>query len=171
MLSQREAADLLGESPSTAGPVPRIEWESFYGWLCDNWKAGQHVSIFAPNQLGKTHMIRYGLLPCWQKYFVLIVQFKPKDPALAGLGRQIRHFPNRLDRLPYETRGLNSPKWEKDPEWFRLRLPGYRWSANGGREGQSYRSARRLATLRTGVPRSPVLAAGLPAIGRRVAAA
>jgi hypothetical protein len=146
MLSREDAARLLDDGGGDPEAVPRVEWEPFFEWLCANWKAGQHVSIFGPNQIaGKTHMIRYGLLPCWQRYFVLILQFKPRDPAMVGMGHEIKHFPTKLDRVQYDTRKYDSPKWDKDPEWFRLRLPAYRWSANGGREGQSYRTARRMA--------------------------
>jgi len=143
MLSRADAAALLEDEPNDNTGVARVPWEDFYAWLCDNWQAGDHVSLIAPTGAGKTHVIRYGLLPCWQRYPVLILQFKPKDSALRGLGREIKHFPNRLDRLPYETRGLNSPKWKTDPEWFRLRLPGYRFSTRA--EPPSYRQARRLA--------------------------
>src|SRR5437016_9003059 len=142
MLSQREAARFLGEDDNNDGLVPRVEWEPFFLWLCANWQAGEHVSIIAPTGAGKTHLVRYGLLPCWQRYPVLIVQFKPRDPALAGLGREVKHFPSRIDRLPYETRRFDSPKWQTDPEWFRLRLPSYRFSTRG--EPASYRQARRM---------------------------
>lgn len=140
MLNREEAAQLLDDGGQP--DVPRVGWEDFYQWLCDNWKAGDHVSIVAPTGAGKTFLIRYGLLPCWQRYPVVIVQFKPKDPDMKGLGREIRHFPTRIDRLPYDTRKLDSPKWESDPEWFRLRVPGYRYSARG--ESPQHRQAKQL---------------------------
>jgi hypothetical protein len=140
VLSREEATRLLDDASS--GQVRRVDWEDFYTWLCDTWQAGEHISIIAPTGAGKTHLIRYGLLPCWQRYPVLLIQFKPCDPALSGLGREIKHFPTKLDRLPYETRGYDSKKWATDPEWFRLRLPSYRFTTRG--EPQSYRQARRL---------------------------
>ena len=143
-LTQQEAAQFLDEPD--IDPVPRVEWEPFFDWLCGVWETGMHVSIVSPTGSGKTHLIRYGLLPCWQRYPVLIIQFKPKnhkDASLRGLGRPIDHFPNRLDRLPYDTRKMDSPKWDKDPEWFRLQLPSYRFSSRG--EPAGYRRARDVA--------------------------
>ncbi len=142
MLSRADAAALLDDGQAEEA-VPRVPWEEFYAWLCDVWEAGEHISIISPTGSGKTHLIRYGLLPCWQRYPVMLLQFKPKDSALRGLGREIKHFPTRLDRLPYDTRGKDSKKWATDPEWFRLRLPGYRFSTRA--EPPSYRQARRIA--------------------------
>lgn len=123
----------------------RIGWDEHQAWLEDNWRAGMHVSIFAPNDGGKTHLIRHGLMPCWQLYPALIVQYKKRDPALAGFGRAVKNFPSWDDRLPYDLRSLESEKWQSDPEWFRLVLPVYRWSSHDARRQPSYMRARRVA--------------------------
>jgi hypothetical protein len=142
VLSQREAAALLDEEPDNESIAPRVEWEDFDAWLCDSWQAGDHFSIVAPTGAGKTFLIRYGLLPCWRRYPVFVVQCKPKDPDMKGLGREVKHFPTKLDRLPYETRGYDSKKWDTDPEWFRLRVPAYRYSSRG--EPAGHRHAKQL---------------------------
>jgi hypothetical protein len=134
----------FGEDGPAGELPPRISWEEHDDWLDANFGAGMHVSIFAPNEGGKTHLIRYGLMPHWQRYPALILQYKKRDPALSGFGHPVKNFPSRLQRLRYQTRGLDSPAWRDDPEWFRLVLPPYRWSADG-RKLEGYKRARKIA--------------------------
>lgn len=126
------------------GDVPRMPWAQHLAWLDEHWQAGWHVSIFAPNGAGKTHLIRRGLMPFWQRYPVLILQYKKTDPALEGFGKPVREFPGADLRLKYQLRGVDHPSWSKDPEWFRLKLPAYRWTPRRG-ASPSYETARRLA--------------------------
>lgn len=131
------------EGEARFGEVPRIPWPVHERWLDENWKAGGHVSIFAPNDGGKTHLIRRGLIKFWQRYPVLIVQYKRNDPALDGFGKMVREFPGADQRVRYQLRGVDHPKWATDPEWFRLKLPPYRWTARRG-ASPTYETARRL---------------------------
>lgn len=125
--------------------IPRTPWAEHYAWLEDNYEAGEHTSIFAPTNGGKTHLIRHGLLPLFQKYPVLWIRFKPKDKTLRQLGHQVRAYPSWDQRLRYQARGLDSPKWESDPEWFILVLPLYRWTPSAKSESPTWQRARRIA--------------------------
>jgi hypothetical protein len=126
------------------GEIPRVGWEQHLDYLDEHWKAGGHASIFAPNDGGKTHLIRRGLMGFWKRYPTLIVQYKRRDPALEGFGRAVKEFPSFDARLRYQLRGVDSPKWDTDPEWFRLKLPPYRW-APGKRRLPAYERAQRMA--------------------------
>ncbi len=128
-----------------AGEVPRTSWEDHYAFLEDTAEAGDHTSIFAPTKGGKTHLIRYGLLPLWQRYPVLWVRFKQKDKTLKQLGRIVHQYPSWDQRLRYQARGVDSPKWETDPEWFILALPHYRWTPASKNESATWQRARRIA--------------------------
>jgi hypothetical protein len=140
-----EEQELALEGDAGEGEVPRTEWPEHFAWLEDNVAAGEHTSIFAPTGGGKTHLIRYGLLPLWQKYPVLWVRFKQKDATLRQLGRIIKAYPSWDQRLRYQARGVDSPKWESDPEWFILALPHYRWTPSSKNESATWQRARRIA--------------------------
>ncbi len=143
MISERELREYVGGS---GGPdaVPRTSWDDHYAWMAEHWEAGQHVSILAPTGRGKTYLIREGLLPLWQRYPVLWLQFKPRDSTLRGLGHRVKSFPTGLQRAKYSSRPMDSELWETDPEWFVLRIPEYRWSADGKRQSSSWTQARRI---------------------------
>lgn len=142
-LSRAEAAALLGESSAT-GLEPG-GWEDFEEYLEGEWQAGQHVSIFAPTEGGKTYLIRHGLLPFWQRYPVLWVRFKPRDRTLAGFGQEVRRFPSDLERSRFARRPADSERWLDDPEHFVLKLPPYHWSADGKKQSKAWGEARRTA--------------------------
>lgn len=135
-------ADEEDEDVMDEAEVRRVPWSFHERWLDENWKAGGHVSIFAPNDGGKTHLIRRGLMRFWQRYPALIVQYKRRDSALEGFGKAVQEFPSPDLRLKYQLRGVDHPKWETDPEWFRLKLPPYTWSPR--RNTPSYERARRI---------------------------
>lgn len=139
-ITQAQAAQLLGDTE-----VGKGGWDEFHDYLAAEWQAGQHVSLFAPTEGGKTHLIRYGLLPLWQRYPVLWIRFKPRDATLRGFGHLVQQYPGSLARSRFSHRPYDSPKWETDPEWFILKLPAYRWSADGRRESRSWLQARRIA--------------------------
>jgi hypothetical protein len=107
--------------------IPRVEWEEMAAELHEEWHAGQHFSIFSPTEGGKSHLIRYGLLPLWQRYPVLWVRFKPKDDSTEGFGTLVQRYPV-IERAKYQVRGRDSDRWDDDPEWYLLQLPGYRFS-------------------------------------------
>lgn len=124
---------------------PRVPWATHLRWLEESWHAGQHVSIFAPTEGGKTHLIRFGLLPLWTHYPVLWIRFKQRDATLRGMTNIVRAYPDRLRRLKWASRAVDSPKWESDPEWFILVIPAYHWSADPKREDANWRKARAIA--------------------------
>lgn len=124
--------------------VERVEWEEFYDYLSGEWHAGQHLSIFSETEGGKTHMIRYGLLPLWQRYPVLYFDLKPKAQTIAGMGKVVHQFPTWDQRLKYRIRDPSSAEWERDPQWFRLKPPQYHWSPDPRREDATWRRARRV---------------------------
>lgn len=152
-LSREEAAQLLGAQeradPTSAGArgaaPERVTWEVFAAYLDAEWEAGQSVSIFAPTEGGKTHLIRWGLLPHWQRYPVLWIRFKPRDRTLTDFGRLVTEYPRFDMRVRYQVRPLDSPKWASDPEHFVIVLPKYRWSPDGKRQSESWQKARRIA--------------------------
>jgi hypothetical protein len=130
------------------GEVRRVSWESHLSFLEDHWAAGQHASIFASVDGGKTHLARQ-LLPLWQRYPVLWFHNKPKpDPTLRGLPFHIvRHFPSRAERVKYDLRRRTRPEseaWLTDPEWYQLQLPPYRWTPKG-RRNVKLEEAQRIA--------------------------
>lgn len=115
--------------------APHVEWDELRDMLDEQWQAGQHVSIFAPTEGGKTHLIRYGLLPLWTRYPVMWVRFKPRDETTEGWGVKVQRFPV-AERLKYRLRGRDSAKWESDPEHYLLQLPAYRHQS-GARDGKT----------------------------------
>jgi hypothetical protein len=125
--------------------VERVEWEDHEWYMHRVWKPGDHCSIFAPTDAGKTHLIRWGLLePHWKRYPVLYLDLKPKARTAAGLGRPVRQFPSWDQRARYRLRRDDSEKWDEDPQWFRLKPPEYRWSEDSRREDAQWRKARRV---------------------------
>lgn len=123
-------------------PVPRLEWEEVADYLGEEWHAGQHVAIFAPTEGGKSHLIRYGLLPFWRRYPVLWVRFKQRDDSTADFGTRIDRYPV-LERTKYRLRRRDSDAWEDDPEWYLLQLGAYRFDAAAPQDKSSaWRHAR-----------------------------
>jgi hypothetical protein len=115
-----------------------------HGILKEEWAAGQHVSIFAPTEGGKTHLIRYGLLPLWQRYPVLWVRFKPRDDSTEGWGIKVQRYPV-AERLKYRVRRRESEAWRDDPEHYLVQLPGYRFDPSAPEDrSESWRNARRI---------------------------
>lgn len=141
-LDSYDDADAATPAPDE---VRRVRWSEHVGFLEDYWAAGQHCSIFAASDGGKTHLI-VNLLPLWQRYPVLFFKAKPKDATLGRLGHTVKEFPGSGARLKYEIRrrtAPNSPAWVRDPEWYVLQLPTYKWS--GRRQNPELERARRLA--------------------------
>lgn len=142
-----EAWGSEGDQEAVSGEIQRVSWEDHMAFLFDHWQAGQHCSIFASVDGGKTHLIK-NLLWLWVRYPVLWFHNKPKsDPTLRGMPlHEVRRFPDWDDRLKYEVRRRqqpNSERWLKDPEWFLLRLPPYRWT--GKRKNPAFERAQTLA--------------------------
>lgn len=98
----------------------RIAWAQHRAWLDHNWHAGQHVSIVAVTGGGKSFLIRYGLLPLWKDYRVLVVDNKGDDPTLASLGhrvsswREIEDLEGNQDNQD-RTYRLVVPEWDYRP--------------------------------------------------------
>lgn len=138
-LTRMEAAALLGDR------APRVPWEEFSQYLDAEWATGESVSIFAPTNGGKTHIIRHGLLPHWRRYPVLWLKFKHRDRTLEGFGRQVDRYPTKLQRLRYEHRAHDDDHWRTDPEWFVVQLPRYRWTPDSKQASKAWHEARRIA--------------------------
>jgi hypothetical protein len=142
--SEADARELLGEHEQQQGTnFGRVSWDQFEPILHERWEAGQHASVFAPTDGGKTYLIRHGLLPLWQRYPVLWLKFKPNDATLDGMKNRVREYPGTDRRLKYRLRKLDSEKWAQDPEWFIVELPTYEWRATQPSEG--VRRAREAA--------------------------
>lgn len=110
----------------------------------DGWGAGQHFAIFSPTEGGKSHLIRYGLLPLWKRYPVMWVRVKQRDDSTRGFGTRVDRYPV-LERAKYRIRHRNSRAWEDDPEWFLLQLGAYHFDANASRDqSASWQHARRV---------------------------
>lgn len=163
MASQpREAAGLtfedlqeleLADPEDASGEVERVPWEEHFAYLEETWStvdergkpSAQHCSIFAPTRGGKSHLIRFGILPLWQRYPVLWLMYKPRDPTIGGMGRKVKEFPTWDQRLRYSSRKADDPKWETDPEWFVLTLPRFKWTPDSKHDNPSWVRARRIA--------------------------
>lgn len=149
MISEEELEEWGSpSSSSSAGEVRRLSWAEHFAFLDEHWEAGQHASIFAATDGGKTFLIRH-LLPLWIRYPVLWFHNKPKpDRSLAGLPfHRVPSFPSRASRLKYEIRRRtqpDSPAWWKDPEWYLVQLPAYRWTPKG-KQNRDYLRAQRIA--------------------------
>lgn len=137
-LTERDLRELGG-----GGAIERVEWDVFAAHLHEEWKAGEHASLFAPTDGGKTHFIRFGLLPFWWRYPVLWLKFKPRDSTLDGMRNRVPDYPGWDRRFKYRHRALDSPDWDKDPEHFIVELPTYEWKAGAASEG--VRRAREAA--------------------------
>ncbi len=136
---------LEDREPAGLEDVRRVSWQHHIEFLEDHWEAGQHCSIFASVDGGKTHLIKH-LLPLWQRYPVLFFKNKPKDATLGKLGRRVRAFPTWDERMKYAARRRMQPDsdaWQRDPEWFVLELPRYRWT--NSRRNPEYERAQRIA--------------------------
>jgi len=116
--------------------VPHVSWDEMHevlgdgyehdGGFVEGWGAGQHFAIFSPTEGGKSHLIRHGLLPLWQRYPVLWFRFKARDDSTQGFGTRVDRYPI-AERVKYRMRRRDSPAWEDDPEWFLLQLGAYRF--------------------------------------------
>lgn len=145
-ITQEELDTYLGRTPAAAGGLERKAWAEHFSFLEDHWAAGQHCSIFAATDGGKTHLWR-ALLPLWIAYPVLIIQIKPKDATSAKLGHPVRAFPSHAQRVKYAIRRRtqpNSEAWARDPEWFTLMLPSYHWTPKG-KKNVELEKAQRIA--------------------------
>lgn len=84
------------ELPREKIVVRRIPWRQHRAWLDHNWQSGQHVSIIVRTGGGKSYLVRYGLLPLWQLYRVLILDMKGgRDETLEGWGELVDEYPAR----------------------------------------------------------------------------
>jgi hypothetical protein len=57
----------------------------------NNWKQGQHVTIIAPTEGGKSVFAVKGLLPMWQ--YTLTLDAKGEDKTLARSGKKVKQYP------------------------------------------------------------------------------
>lgn len=114
-----------------AEDIPYLEWRDFEPMLAAELEGGEHVSIFASTGDGKTHLIRWGLLPFYRRDPVLILDVKRDRGTLRGCGTRVQRFPSWLQLQKYRNRRLDSEAWERDPEVWRLCPPLYRWSGRG----------------------------------------
>lgn len=79
--------------------VPEVDWQEHASHLRESWKPGDHISLFAPTDHGKTHLVLKGLAPLLpQDYPWLTVDVKGDDPSLAKWGYRIRKLPSSLSR-------------------------------------------------------------------------
>ena len=124
--------------------APRISWEEMHAVLDEEWREGEHFAIFAPTKGGKSHLIRYGLLPLWNMYPVLWIRFKARDDSTRGFGTTIQRFPV-LERIKYRARSPHSDRWQTDPERYLLQLPRYHFDPSAPYDrSESWRNARRV---------------------------
>lgn len=124
--------------------VPRVSWEQFDKWFGKELDGGEHISIFASTGDGKTHLIRHGILPHFQRDPVLVLDVKRDKGTLSGMGKIVQRFPTWDQRLKYKHRPHSSSKWKADPEWYRLQPPMYRWSEEPRQENKEWTKARRV---------------------------
>lgn len=133
--------------------IPHRSWAEVEAYLDEGdkarkipgWMAGEHWATFAPTKGGKSHLIRYGLLPLWWRYPVLWLRFKARDDTTPGFGTQVDRYPI-VERIKYKVRRRDSEAWETDPEWFLLQLPSYRFDPTAPRDrSPSWANARRVA--------------------------
>lgn len=83
--------------------APRVPWEEHADGLSQVWKPGDHVSIFARTDWGKTHLVLFGLAPLWpEDYRWMTVDVKGDDKRLTGFARQVGSLPPRILRDRYE---------------------------------------------------------------------
>lgn len=144
MIDRERRADWEDALSEYAEALPRVPWEQHVAYLDERWQAGQHVSIFARNGGGKTLLIRRLLESLWTRSRVLFIASKKTDASIGGMGHKVSAFPNRAQRLRYDARRSDHPDWEKDPEWYVLQVPSYRWSADAKRTDEGYKRARAL---------------------------
>lgn len=124
--------------------VPRVGWDEMHDILDERWHAGQHFAIFSPTEGGKSHLIRYGLLPLWQRYPVLWIRFKARDDTTPGFGTQVDRYPI-VERAKYRVRRRDSEAWEDDPEHFLLQLPRYRFDSTASQDrSATWQHARKV---------------------------
>jgi hypothetical protein len=73
--------------------------------LDSDWKPGDHVSVFAPTDSGKTYLVVRGLLPLWpEDYPCLVIDVKGDDPSLRGVGKPVDKLPGGAQRRYLEHR-------------------------------------------------------------------
>ena len=147
------------------GGVPRVEGEEMHAILADGYDretgrpaegrtrkqdvvdgygAGQHFAIFSPTEGGKSHLIRYGLLPLWKRYPVLWIRFKQRDDSTRKFGTKVDRYPI-VERVKYRLRRRDSDRWEDDPEWYLLQLGTYRFDASAPQDkSAAWQHARRV---------------------------
>lgn len=82
------------------------EWVEGDDGLSQIWKPGDHVSIFARVDWGKTHLVLKGLVPLWpDDYPWLCIDCKGDDPILAGGigvdGNRHEPFGQRISKIPH----------------------------------------------------------------------
>lgn len=78
--------------------APRLPWRTVFQHLSDNWKPGQHLSVIAPTDYGKTYLYVKGLRPLWD--YTLTFDIKGDgDPVLKRAGRKLKSYPSRADLL------------------------------------------------------------------------
>ncbi|MCI4354580.1 MAG: hypothetical protein L3K06_04365 [Thermoplasmata archaeon] len=78
--------------------VARLSWPEVRAHLRRHWKPGQHLSVVAPTEYGKSHLVVNGLLPLWSYTLTLDIK-QDGDPVVAKAGRRVRHYPTRVDLL------------------------------------------------------------------------
>jgi hypothetical protein len=136
--------------------IPRRDWAWVHEYLGDNWHPGEAFAVFAPAEGGKSHLIRYGLVPMWDyrvrspmtgeldRHAVMWVRVKQRDDSTRGFGTKVDRYPV-IERAKYKVRHPNSQAWEDDPEHYLIQLPAYRFDANAPQDrSASWHQARRI---------------------------
>jgi hypothetical protein len=98
--------------------VPSVPFENVAGRVQRNWRpteANPHHALFAQTRGGKSHLIRWGILPLADLARVVVVDVKPGgDPIWNGWGEDVTELRSGF--------GLNS---DGHRAWYRVRvLPG-----------------------------------------------
>jgi hypothetical protein len=95
-----------------------------------------HVSAVAVTGGGKSFLVRYGLVPLWSDYRVLVLDVKGDDPTYAGFGQVVGAFPQ-------EELQPQQPNSERQ-RIYRLVVPEWEFTT-GRRETEGLRRARQVA--------------------------
>lgn len=127
--------------------IPRLEWRDFARMWAPELHGGEHISIIASTGDGKTHLIRYGILPLYRRDPVLIIDAKRDQGTLSRptqLGRVVHQFPTWDQRARYRVRRRDSSDWARDPEIWRLQPAEYRWRPDTKIHDREYQRARAI---------------------------
>jgi hypothetical protein len=94
----------LAEDEATGDDVPYVTWEWVKEYLQENWEAGDHMSIMARTNMGKSHLLGHVTTLCPGEELV-IIDTKGGDPVLDRLGRAVKSYP------PPWLSDVRAPDW------------------------------------------------------------